>query len=140
MLSNNSLFARTLFFVAILLIFSGLTFAQFTADLLQTENGKTKTGKISYELPFYRMDLQEQGENFYVIVDQKNKISRVVRPSQKIYVEMNSTGISSVSNDVFQSVEKQKQMYETNSVGTETINNYKCKKYEVLIDSNVEKD
>ena len=94
MFNKNSLLVRTFLYISISLIFSGFTLAQFTADLLQTENGKTKTGKISYKLPFYRMDLQEQGENFYVIVDQENKISRVVRPSQKIYVEMNSTGIS----------------------------------------------
>lgn len=80
------------------------------------------------------MDLQEQGENFYVLVDQNRKLTRVVRPKEKMYVEMRSTGMSSIKNDVFQSVEKQKQMYETNLVGTEDINGYKCKKYNVLID------
>lgn len=133
MLKPELIFKSFLLILCILLL-NGNTFAQFSADILQTENGNSKTGKIYFEEPFYRMDLQEQGENFYVLVDQNKKLTRVVRPKEKMYVEMRSTGMSSIKNDVFQSVEKQKQMYETNLVGTEDINGYKCKKYNVLID------
>lgn len=125
---------RAILFFFFWLILCGEVYAQFTADLIQTENGISKTGKIYFEDPFYRMDLQEQGENFYVLVDQKNKLTKVVRPKEKMYIEMSSTGMSSIQNDVFQSVEKQKQMYETKLVGTEDINGYECKKYDVLID------
>ncbi|MDH3268655.1 MAG: DUF4412 domain-containing protein, partial [Ignavibacteria bacterium] len=37
-------------------------------------------------------------------------------------------------NDVFQSLEAQKQQYETKLVGEETVNGYECEKYQVMID------
>ena len=137
MKKTNSIFIKPFLLVIAVLLLNSFAFAQFTADLLQTKNGKTKTGKIYFKTPFYRMDLTEQGENFYVIVDQDKKITRVVRPKEKIFVEMNSTGMSSIMNDAFQSVEKQKQIYKTDFAGTEKLNGYECKKYEVLIDSSI---
>ena len=54
-----------------------------------------------------------------------------------MYVEMSSSGMSSIRNDVFQSVEKQKKLYKTIFKDSENVNGYTCKKYEVLIDTNV---
>jgi hypothetical protein len=137
MFKTNSIFANSFLFILFVMLSCSVAKAQFTADLVQTESGNTKTGKFYFKKPFYRMDLEEQEEKFYVIVNRKEKISRIIRPSKKAFIEINSTGMNSVSNDIFQSIEKQNQMYKTKMVGTETLNNFKCKKYIVMIDSNI---
>jgi hypothetical protein len=121
----------------LIVIFSFASFAQFTADMVTTESGVTKTNKFYSENPFYRMNIEEGGQEGYVIVDRNEGVTKVVMPAEQMYMEMSSTGMQSMSNDVFQSIEKQKEKYETNLVGTETINGYECEKYEVLIDGSV---
>jgi hypothetical protein len=122
---------------SLLIILSFTCFAQFTADMVTTESGVAKTNKFYSENQFYRMDIEEEGQEGYVIVDRNEGVTRVVMPAEKMYMEMSSTGMQSTSNDVFQSLEKQKEQYETNLVGSETLNGYECEKYEVLIEGNV---
>jgi hypothetical protein len=119
------------------LLFSFACFAQFTADMVITESGVTKTNKFYSENQFYRMDIEEQGQEGYVIVNRNEGVTKVVMPAEQMYMEMSSSGMQSMSNDVFQSIEKQKEQYETNLVGTETINGYDCEIFEVIIDGSV---
>jgi hypothetical protein len=124
-------------FFSLSLFLSVTSLAQFTADMVVTEGDAVRTNKFYAEDQFYRMDIEEEGQEGFVIVDRNEKITRVVIPAQQMYMEMSSTGMQSLSNDVFQSIEKQKEEYETNLVGTETINGYECEKYEVIIDGQV---
>ena len=126
-----------LFIIVLTLLVCGSTLAQFTADMVQTQDGETSTTKFYVENPFYRMDIEEEGQEGYVIVDQSEGITRVVMPSDKMYMEMSSRGMMSMSNDVFQSIEQQKEIYDANLLGNETINGYECEKYQVIIDGNV---
>ncbi|MBT8392648.1 MAG: DUF4412 domain-containing protein [Ignavibacteria bacterium] len=119
------------------IFFSFTCFAQFTADMVVTEGEVVRTNKFYSQNQFYRMDIEEQGQEGYVIVDHNEGVTKVVMPAEQMYMEMSSTGMQSMSNDVFQSIEKQKEQYETNLVGTETINGFECDKYEVLIDGSV---
>lgn len=121
---------------SLFLLFNNNCFAQFTADMVQTENGVTETNKFYSENPFYRMDIKEDGEENYVVVNRNTGITTVVIPSEKMYMEMSSSGMRSMANDVFQSIEAQKEKYETNHLGTETISGYDCEKYQVIIDGN----
>ena len=123
--------------LSLLIIFSFACFAQFTADMVTTESGVTKTNKFYSENPFYRMDIEEEGQEGYVIVDRNEGITKVVMPAEQMYMVMSSSGMQSMSNDVFQSIEKQKEQYESNLVGSETIDGYDCEIYEVVIDGDV---
>ena len=121
--------------VAVLLILtSSFSFAQFTADIVTTEREVSKTGKFFFEKPFYRMDMEEGGQKMFVVVNNETKTTRVFMPSEKMYMEMKSDDMKSLSNDVFQSLEAQKEKYETKLVGKETVNGYECEKYQVIID------
>jgi len=128
-------------FVYLIIVLTSLvyssTLAQFTADMLQTKDGETSTTKFYVESPFYRMDIEEEGQEGYVIVDQSEGITRVVMPSDEMYMEMGSRGMMSMANDVFQSIEHQKETYETNLLGNETISGYECEKYQLIFDGNV---
>ena len=127
----------TIRILSLTIIFSFTCFAQFTADMVVTEGEAVRTNKFYSQNQYYRMDIEEEGQEGYVIVDRNEGVTKVVMPAEQMYMEMSSTGMQSMSNDVFQSIEKQKEQYETNLVGTETINGYECEKYEVLIDGSV---
>lgn len=115
-------------------LISSTALAQFTADMVTTEGDVSKTSKFYLENPFYRMDMEEGGQKMFVVVNNETKTTRVFMPSEKMYMEMKSDDMKSLSNDVFQSLEAQKQKYETKLVGEETVNGYKCEKYQVMID------
>ena len=115
-------------------LISSTALAQFTADMVTTEGDVSKTSKFYLENPFYRMDMEEGGQKMFVVVNNETKTTRVFMPSEKMYMEMKSDDMKSLSNDVFQSLEVQKEKYETKLVGKETVNGYDCEKYQVMID------
>jgi len=115
-------------------LISSTALAQFTADMVTTEGDISKTSKFYVENPFYRMDMEEGGQKMFVVVNNETKTTRVFMPSEKMYMEMKSDDMKSLSNDVFQSLEVQKEKYETKLVGKETVNGYDCEKYQVIID------
>ena len=110
-------------------LISSSCFAQFTADMIQTQDGETSTIKLYVEDPFYCFEQEEEGEPIFVIVDQEEKVTRVVMPSEKMYMEMGSQSMMSMANDVFQSIDNMKETYDAALVGNETINGYECEKY-----------
>ena len=120
--------------LGLLFLISSTALAQFTADMVTTEGDVSKTSKFYVENPFYRMDMEEGGQKMFVVVNNETKTTRVFMPSEKMYMEMKSDDMKSLSNDVFQSLEAQKQKYETKLVGEETVNGYECEKYQVIID------
>ena len=58
-------------------------------------------------------------------------------PSNKMYMEMGSRDMMSMANDVFQSIEQQKETYETKLLGDEIISGYECEKYQLIFDGDV---
>jgi len=120
--------------LAMLFLLSSSSLAQFTADMVTSEGDVSHTGKFYVENPFYRMDMEEDGRRMFIVVNNETKTTKVFMPSEKMYMEMKSGDMRSLSNDVFQSLEAQKENYETKLVGTETVNGYECEKYEVMID------
>lgn len=108
--------------------------AQFTADMIQTQNGQTSTNKLYVEDPFYCFEQIENGEKIFVIIDKNLKVTSVVRPSEKMFIEMKSQSMMSRSNDVFQSIENLKATTNPDLIGKETINGYECEKYSVMRD------
>ena len=88
-------------------LISSTALAQFTADMVTTEGDVSKTSKFYVENPFYRMDMEEGGQKMFVVVNNETKTTRVFMPSEKMYMEMKSDDMKSLSNDVFQSLEAQ---------------------------------
>jgi hypothetical protein len=120
--------------LAMLYILSSSSLAQFTADMVTTEGDVSRTGKFYVENPFYRMDMEENGQQMFIVVNNETKTTKVFMPSEKMYMEMKSDDMKSLSNDVFQSLEAQKKKYETKSLGKESVNGYECEKFQVMID------
>ena len=123
---------RNVLLSGIVFLLSSSALAQFTADMVTTESDVSRTSKFYVENPYYRMDMEENGQQMFVVVNNETKITRVFIPSQKMYMEMKSDDMKSMSNDVFQSLEAQKQKYETKPLGKETVNGYECEKFQVV--------
>jgi hypothetical protein len=130
----NSFTIRYCAMMILLFFLSSSAIAQFSADMVTTNGDITQTSKFYSEKPYYRMDMEEGGQQMFVVVNTETNITQVFMPSQQMYMEMKSDDIQSTSNDVFQSLEEQKKKYETKMIGEETINGYECEVYEVLAD------
>ncbi len=130
----NSFNSKNCVIIILFFLLSFPVFAQFSADMVTTNGEKVHTGKFYVENPYYRMDMEEAGQKMFVVVNNETKTTRVFMPAQKMYMEMKSDDIKSMSNDVFQSLEAQKQKYETKLIGEETVNGYACEKYQVMMD------
>ena len=127
----NSFRIRNFALMTLFFLLSSSAIAQFTADIVMKENDMTKTTKLIVEDPYYRMEMEEDGQQLCILVNKDKQITDVVMPEQKMYMEISSGSMQSASNDVFQSIEKQKSTYDTKMVGKETVNGYECEKYEI---------
>ncbi|OYD17477.1 hypothetical protein CH333_00880 [candidate division WOR-3 bacterium JGI_Cruoil_03_44_89] len=103
--------------------------AQFTADINEHDGEQIKSGKIYVKDSKYRMELEEDGQQIVIIVDQDAGVTRVVVPDEKMYVEMEADDPMSLMNDPFQSLKYTVSIGESKPLGTETVNGYECSKY-----------
>ncbi len=102
--------------------------ASFTADMVDTRKGKTKTSKIYLLDHQYRLDIEDDGRALNILVDRKNGKTRIVVPSEKVYLEIKNDAMQSLSNNPFEVRQYMAQKYESHSAGEETINGLPCKK------------
>jgi outer membrane lipoprotein-sorting protein len=112
---------------------------EFSADMVvQTggQKGETTTSKLYVKGTKYRMEQEEDGQNIIIIVDTEAMVTRVLMPSEKMYMEIASDDMKSLANDPFQSAKKTESLGETKLLGTETISGYKCDKYLITRDGN----
>ncbi len=103
--------------------------SQFTADMILSEEGNVTTGKIYVKNSKYRMDLEEDNRQIFVIVDQTAGVTRVAMPEEKMYMEMESQDPTSLMNDPFQSLKYAASTGDSKHLGTEMVNGYQCDKY-----------
>ncbi len=116
--------------VASLIALNSAAFAiDFTADLTQKQGDQVSSGKIYVTETHYRMDLEQYGEQVIVIVDRAAGMTRVLMPSEKQYIEMESQDEQSVMNDPFQAVIYTIDFGEDKNIGTETVDGYECDKW-----------
>ena len=109
------------------LAFSGMTFAaEFTADLIQKQQGMEMKGKIYVKGEKMRMDMTKDGEKTSTITRIDKKIIWIIKHNDKMYMEMPSMvgtlQVSKIDEDLKKIADKKK-------VGTEKVNGYKCDKY-----------
>jgi Ca-activated chloride channel family protein len=105
-----------------------LNAAQFTADMLQTQDGKTSKSKLYVKNTQYRMDMQERETEFFVLVDRKEGITRVVFPADREFMDMRTTSKPSLMNNPFESFRRSARQYERKEKGKESFKGFECSK------------
>jgi Ca-activated chloride channel homolog len=118
-------------FTALIFILTGtgpLSAASFTADILEIHKGNSKTYKIYQLDQQYRLDVEEDGRTMNILVDRISGKTRVIIPSEDVYLEMDNDDLQSLSSNPFEARYYMSQNYEYRSVGIETINGLACEK------------
>jgi len=104
--------------------------AQFSGDLLIATGSDTLAGTIKVSGDYYRLDVTQEGMKLFIIVDQKNKMTRVYSVDDKQYREMGSQDMVSLMNDPFQGIIYTRTIADEKSLGTEKVNGFDCEKYQ----------
>jgi len=125
MMQNKSSFRWLASMIVVFALFAcsnAAPVSQFTADMIQSEGGDTITGKIYVKNSKYRMDLEEDGHQVFVIVDQTAGVTRVLMPEEKMYMEMGTQDFRSLMKDPFQGLKYTASTGDSKHLGTETVN------------------
>ncbi len=112
-----------------LFLTAGVRAASFTADIAIGLEDQTIMGKIYVTADYYRMDIEQDGQELNIIADRQAGRTRVLVPAAKQYLEMKSDDPTSLMNDPFQSVIYTESFAEKENLGMETIEGYECEKF-----------
>lgn len=114
----------------ILLLSAGLVqAAEFTATLLTKAGDREVPGKIYVKGEKIRNEIQAAGHTGIHIIRPDKEVMWIIIPQQKAYMEMPLT--QEAQQRTLALTEKQKAQMK--KLGTETVNNYACEKYETTM-------
>ncbi len=116
--------------VALLCTISSAMAAEFTADMVQTMNGKQlATGKVAIKDMKIRMDMNIEGQKPVSIMDPATKKVILLMPDMHAYMEM-QTPPNQLDTAALSQVTPDQGQWRT--VGTETIDGWVCEKRELV--------
>lgn len=106
----------------------------FSADLVISESGKTKTSQFFLLDDLYRLDVVEDGRERIILVNRTSGKTRVLTPSEKQYREIKNDSFQSVINNPIEAYFRISRDYESRASGSKTIAGIECDKV-ILTDS-----
>jgi hypothetical protein len=104
--------------------------AEFSATTITKAGGKETPGKVYVKGNKARHEIEIAGKNTIQILRPDKNVLWIIMPQQKAYMEMPLT--QEAQQKILLNV-TEKQKAKMKKVGTETINNYKCDKYETTM-------
>ena len=105
----------------------------FSADLVQSEDGKTSSSKFFLKDHSYRMDLVEDGQAISILVDRKTGKTRIVIPSEKCFLEIANDSMKSLVRNPFEAYQYMLVKQQVRSAGQETLEGISCEKQIISI-------
>jgi outer membrane lipoprotein-sorting protein len=105
--------------------------AQFVANMSETVDNVTRMNKLYVKNDKYRMEMEEEGHQVIVLVNQETGLTQVLMPGEKVYMEMANDDMQSLMNDPFQSAKYTEKRGEKVKTGTEKISGYDCDVYSI---------
>ncbi|MDO9509339.1 MAG: DUF4412 domain-containing protein [Thermovirgaceae bacterium] len=118
--------------VAVMLAFAlagGAFAAQFQADMTMDGMGQKVTGKVYVKGELMRQEINTPLGKSITIIDGVKDTTYVLMPNEKMYMEMSNEQLVFAESETIE--EKLGDEADVRKVGTETIEGYKCDKYEV---------
>lgn len=116
--------------ITLALVYNFLSFAaEFSADLIQKTPGQTMTGKVFVKGKNMRMEMNTPGGAVVNIVLPDEGKALMLRPKEKMYMEMSANASAAVSSAPDEDWEKKATR---KHLGTENMNGYLCDKYEII--------
>ncbi|MCP4566198.1 MAG: DUF4412 domain-containing protein [FCB group bacterium] len=104
--------------------------AEFSADMLEIGDSDTTVSKIFVKGLKYRMELMENGQQIFIIVNQETNVTQAINISEKAYMEMPCDDFGSLANDPFQSLKYTAAIPDASvkPLGKETVAGVECDK------------
>jgi outer membrane lipoprotein-sorting protein len=116
--------------LAVIFVLSGSSIAaEFSADLLLKQDGKTTTGKVYVKGDKTRQEFVQEGQKQITIMRLDKGVTWVLMPAEKIYMEMSSQEGAAYDPQLDQNI---KDKAEIKLLGKETVNGYVCDKYQYI--------
>lgn len=109
----------------------------FSADMVTTIKGKSKTGKFYLSGSHYRMETTEDGKPTVIIVDREKNIQWKLDVKEKAFYKIASNDINAMTDDPFKTSEYMLTEYENREEDTRKINGMDCEKKIVLEDNKI---
>ncbi|MFT3829145.1 MAG: hypothetical protein QM691_05490 [Opitutaceae bacterium] len=110
---------------------------QFSAEVVDTRRGGTKTGTLHYQEKSYRIELPEGGQRIAVVVDGASGRMRLLALSDKQYSEAGAGEPLALYADPFAMYASVVAKHKTRAEGTETVAGFTCTKQVVYEDEQV---
>jgi len=130
----DSLKLFQLFVVFIFLAVGGNAFAaSFSADMVQTSEGKIQTSRLFLLDDLYRLDVVDDGQELIILVNRTSGKTKILIPGDKEYLEIENDSFQSVMNNPLEGYFMMRQKFEARTSGSETIDGVACDK--VIISS-----
>jgi hypothetical protein len=116
--------------VVCLIVFVKTVFAtEFQADFVQKQQGMEITGKFYVKEKKTRMDMNMMGQKTSMITRMDKKVVWNIQHDNMMYIEMPT---SADMAKPLQFDEELKKIAVKKKIGSETVNGYKCDKYEII--------
>jgi hypothetical protein len=102
--------------------------ASFSADLVDTRAGQTRTGPFHYQDKSYRFEVGENTRALVILVDGPSGTMRLMNPAEKAYYEAGPSEPMSLFANPFALYAHYSKIKDVRTEGTESVDGIPCKK------------
>jgi len=107
---------------------------EFSAVMNTDIEGTITSGMLYFKNGRYRMEGVEAEEELIIIVDERTRITSILAPEKKQYVEIPVGHLRSLANDPFQAVRHAALLGEQRFVRSERLEGHMCDYYKIIVD------
>jgi hypothetical protein len=121
--------------LAILLLFACSALpghaASFSADLVDTQGERTRTGTFNFQDKSYRFEFSEGGQTMVILVDGQSGVMRLLVPAEKIYLEAGPDAPMNLVSNPFATYAHYARTKDVKAEGVEPVDGVPCTKQNV---------
>jgi len=116
--------------IGLLFVFNAVAVlaAGFQATLSETQRGQTQSGPFYLLAGKYRMEVVQGGRQLIILVDRKIGKTRILVPSEGVFLEVANDDMQSLMNNPFEAHQYMIANYEARMEGSETVAGIVCDK------------
>ena len=111
--------------------------ASFSAELVDTRGGQTRTGPFNYQDKSYRFEVVENGQTLIIMVDGQSSTMRLLNPSEKAYYEAGPDDPLNRISNPFGTYAFYSRKQDVRVEGTESIAGIACTKQVVSVQEQI---
>lgn len=101
--------------------------AEFSADIVVTQDGQQMMGKTYVKDKMIRMEINQAGMSLVTITNLRDDVAWMLNSADKTYLE-----VADVADDMPNDDEALEKVATPKSLGEETVNGYRCEKVEYV--------